>query len=401
MIARILTFFKSPVGASLLFLVAMFTFFYFVREYRERKALEGEGESANVLGQMSPEEVAADPDSPVTSEWVKEGELERFNPPRDTVPPEATQVEPRQATRTKPVAMPKLVHLYRNTQAKGPASDPPKPPRLFAPPGTLIPCQLVITVDSSSLETPVVGFVTADVWHNQNLIIPAGTEVHCFAKRGRVRNRIEVTGEWKFIWNDGREVRINGIALDRDYDPDKDSYAITDGSAGIRGKVHKSDEYLEFKMFAATALAGATKSAEKTTRSAFGEYADNSIGNAGLEGASAVAERYAKLMLDQIEGDGLFVRVPAGTEFYVYPLQVFEPKLASVAGLKQGQRPSNSWQTSNERPDDPGLPESVVPRRRALPEGILKTLDGRDQLERSVHSYLKSNPTTKPSSQLK
>ena len=151
-------------------------------------------------------------------------------------------------------------------------------------------------------------------------------------------------------------------------------------------------------VIAATALAGATKSAEKTTRSAFGEYADNSLGNAGLEGASAVAERYAKLMLDQIEGDGLFVRVPAGTEFYVYTLQVFEPNLASVAGLKQGQRPTNSWQKSNPDLVDPALAKASAPTASApmLPPGILKTIQERQRLEGAVQAYLKTNPTVQP-----
>lgn len=397
MIARIISFFKSPAGAAILFLVAMFTFFYFVREHRERKAMAESGEGKNVLGRMSPEEIGTKPGDPVTSEWVKEGTLDKFTPPADTTPPPVAKPAPRQAA-PKPASLPKLVHLYRTAQEKARSPEPPKPPRTFAPPGTLIPCQLVITVDSSSLETPVVGFVTDDVWHNQQLIVPAGTEVHCFAKRGRVRDRIEVTGEWKFVFQDGREVRINGIALDRDYDPDKDSYAITDGSAGINGSVHKSDEYLEFKMFAATAISAAAKSMETTTRSAIGEYADNSLGNAGLEGASAVTERYAQLMLDQIEGDGLFVRVPAGTEFYVYTLQVFEPKLASVAGLKQGQRPSNSWQKSNPALSDPALARSSAQSAPtpALPPGILKTLQERQQLEAAVQGYLKTNPTAQP-----
>ncbi len=397
MIARIISFFKSPAGAAILFLVAMFTFFYFVREHRERKASSASGEQANVLGQMAPEEVSTTPGEPITSEWVKEGKLEKFNPPADTTPPPAPKAAPPQAN-PQPTSLPKLVHLYRKAQAKAREPEPPKPPRIFAPPGTLVPCQLVITVDSSSLQTPVVGFVTEDVWHNQQLIVPAGTEVHSFAKRGRVRDRIEVSGEWKFVFHDGREVRIKGIALDRDYDPDKDSYAITDGSAGIKGSVHKSDEYLEFKMFAATALSGATKSAQKTTRSAFGEYADNSLGNAGLEGASAVAERYAKLMLDQIEGDGLFVRVPAGTEFYVYTLQLFEPKLASVAALKQGQRPTNSWQKSNPDLVDPTLVNAAPSGAAAspLPTSILKTLQERQQLERAVQGYLKNQPIDQP-----
>ena len=394
MIGRIIGFFKTPAGAAILFLLAMFTFFYFVREYRERKARDAEGEGTNVLGQMSPEENA--PGESIKSEWVKEGQLEKFNPPTEGTPP--PKPEPQQAPPAQSAALPKLVHLYQQAKGTEPAPAPAKPPRYFAPPGTLIPCQLVITVDSSSLETPVVGFVTNDVWHNQNLVIPAGTEVHAFARKGRVRDRIEVSGEWKFVWHDGREVRINGLALDRDYDPEQDSFALTDGSAGIRGKVHKSDEFLEFKMFAATALAGASRSAETTTRSAFGEFKNNSLGNAGLEGASAVAERYARLMLDQIEGDGLFVRVPAGSEFYVYTLQVFEPKLASVAGLKQGQRPSNSWQKPALQTSDPAVPASVRGSEHLkLSPGARQTLQEREQLETSVRSYLKNNPISLPS----
>ena len=390
---RVIGFFKTPAGAGMLFLVAMFVFFYFVREYRERRAEEQEtANKANVLGRMSPEEEGTKPGSSITSEWVKEGQLDKFNPPAEEPAPVPVVVE-RPPSPQPAGSPPKLVHLYQAPKGKKVVPSPPKPPRTFAPTGTLIPCQLVITVDSSSLETPVVGFVTEDVWHNQERIIPAGTEVHCFAKRGRVRDRIEVTGTWRFVWQDGREVRIHGIALDRDYDPDADSYAITDGSAGIRGSVHKSDEFLEFKLFAATALAGATRSAEKTTRTAFGEYADSSLGNAALEGASEVAERYANLMLDQIEGDGLFVRVPAGTEFYVYTLQTFEPKLASVAALKQGQQPSNSWQKLGTVSHDPALPESVQPpRQQALPPSILRTLEERDQLEHAVQSFLTRYP---------
>ncbi len=382
MIGRVIGFFKSPVGAGILFLVGMFVFFYFVRSYREHKAMEAmAAEGVNVLGQMSPEDVGPNPGTPLQSEWVKEGELKKFNPPPEKdVPltrPEVARQEP-----NKPPVLPELVHLYREAKDEPAAPDPIKPPRTFAPMGTLIPCQLVITVDSSSLETPVVGFVSDDVWHNQNLIVPAGTEVHCFAKRGRVRNRIEVTGTWNFVWQDGREVRINGIALDRDYDPDKDSYAITDGSAGIRGKVEKSDEFLEFKMFAATAISGASRNAKGTTKTVLGEYENNSLSNALLDGGESVADRYAKLMLDQIEGDGLFVRIPAGTEFYIYTLQVFEPKLASVAGLRQGQQPVNSWQNTeiNER----STVSEPSPKVR-------NALEDRERLEQLIRARMESN----------
>src|SRR3981081_1317812 len=48
----------------------------------------------------------------------------------------------------------------------------------YAPFGRLVKCQLVITVDSSELETPIIAVVTEDVNHDGRLIIPAGTEVH-------------------------------------------------------------------------------------------------------------------------------------------------------------------------------------------------------------------------------
>ena len=385
MIGRIIGFIKTPAGAAIVFLLAMFTLFYFVREYRERHP--GEGETSNRLGQMSPEEAKRDPNAALTSEWVKEGKLDKFNPPADSAP-RAPNVRQKPAAPAEPAALPELVHMFREAEEVPAQPEPAKPPRVFAPPGTLIPCQLVITVDSSSLETPVVGVVTEDVWHNQRLIIAAGTEVHSFARHGRVRDRIEVTGTWKFVRQDGREVRINAIALDREYDPDRDSYSLTDGSAGIRGTVTKTDEFLEFKMFAATAIAGASRNAKKTTRTVFGEFENSSLSNAAIDGASSVADRYAKLMLDQIEGDGLFVRVPAGTEFYVYTLQVFEPKLASVAGLKQGQRPVNSWQTSRLDQVDPGLPASIRQDKEMLLPLEIKAWEERSRLERAAREKL-------------
>ena len=94
-----------------------------------------------------------------------------------------------------------------------------------------------------------------------------------------------------------------------------------------------------------------------------------------------MADRYAKLMLDQIEGDGLFVRVPAGTEFYIYTLQVFEPKLASVAGLKQGQQPVNSWQKT---PTD-------APAATERETKTLDALDNHQQLERIIKARMEQN----------
>ncbi|MEZ5325755.1 MAG: TrbI/VirB10 family protein [Verrucomicrobiales bacterium] len=393
MIGRIIGFFKSPAGAAILFLAGTFVFFYFVREHRERRASERAAEEAakvnlERLGQMVPERVPKETSDPITSEWVQDNRLDKFTPksaPQEApVPPQSTEVR-----QQAPAELPKLMHFFEPTRpANTRPIEAPQPPRHFAPPGTLIPCQLIITVDSSSLNTPVVGFVTEDIWHNQNLIVPAGTEVHSFARQGRVRDRIEVNGVWRFVWHDGREVSVRGVALDRQHDIDKDDYGITDGSAGIRGSIAKTDELLEFKLFASTAISGIARNSKETTESLFGNLPRSSPGNAALEGASAVADRYADLLLDQIEGDGLFVRVPAGTEFYVYTLQVFEPKLASVAGLTQGTTPRNSWEPAAvpERVEstDGGSPTATSPSTDAVlrqREALVRALEARERAE--------------------
>ena len=50
----------------------------------------------------------------------------------------------------------------------------PKPlGSIYAPFGRLISCETVITVDSASIQTPIVGLVIEDVYHAGRLVIPA------------------------------------------------------------------------------------------------------------------------------------------------------------------------------------------------------------------------------------
>jgi len=53
-------------------------------------------------------------------------------------------------------------------------------------------------VDSSTIDTPIVGLVTDDVWHAGKLIIPAGAEVHGMARVDHTRERIAAAaiGRW-------------------------------------------------------------------------------------------------------------------------------------------------------------------------------------------------------------
>src|SRR6266540_2967395 len=131
----------------------------------------------------------------------------------------------------------------------------------YAPFGRLIPCETVITIESSKLDTPVLGLVTEDVWHNGELIIPAGAEVHGRASLDRARERIAVSGKWVIVWRDGSplngtELVLNGIALDRAKDDVSGEFGLRDGSAGLLGDLVKSDDWQEIKLFASTFLAG-------------------------------------------------------------------------------------------------------------------------------------------------
>lgn len=243
----------------------------------------------------------------------------------------------------KPPPFPKLVHIT-NT-APEPYKD--EEPKIFAPRGLLIKAALVLTVDSSSLETPVLALVTEDVYWNQKLIVPAGTQVQAKAAQGRTRDRIEVKGSYTFIWADGREYNISCVALDHDRAEDG-TFGITDGSAGIRGQIIKNDQYAELKILMAEALQGIMNNSQSQFQTIYGNAPQNNSRNAALGGGGQAASAYSELLTNKLDKDLDFVRVSAGTHFYIYTLAVFEPELASIAGLKQGGRDVSSWQLNQE-----------------------------------------------------
>jgi hypothetical protein len=135
----------------------------------------------------------------------------------------------------------------------------------FLPYGRLLRCELVNTVDSTNIDTPIIGLVIEDIWNEGRLIIPAGTEVHGVAQKSPVRERIGSDRQWFLVFQDGSELPISGSVLD--YAPtNSDSWAESDGSAGLRGFVVKSDKYAEAKaILAAMISTGAGAFPETTT----------------------------------------------------------------------------------------------------------------------------------------
>ncbi len=281
-----------------------------------------------------------------TASIGSEQDVQTFVPQTKRPPPSIIGGSTRANTSQKPPQpppYPKLVHITNNQ----PEPYQQKAPTLFAPRGLLIKAALVITVDSSSLDTPVLALITEDVYWNHRLIVPAGTQVMAKASKGRERDRVAISGSYTFIWADGREYNLSCTALDHVRESDG-SYGITDGSAGIRGQIVKNDQYAELKIMVAEALQGIMNNNQNQFQSIYGLVPENTNRNAALGGGSQAASAYSQLLTKKLDQDLDFVRVAAGTQFYIFTNAVFEPEMASVAGLKQGGKETTSWELSQE-----------------------------------------------------
>jgi hypothetical protein len=205
----------------------------------------------------------------------------------------------------------------------------------YAPFGRLIPCETVITVDSASIQTPIIGLVTENIYHAGKLVIPAGTEVHGTAQADRHRERIASGNNWTLVWQTGEEMHLRAIALDREFSSDQEGWGITDGSAGLRGRILKTDNMAEIKLFAATFLSGAAGALTEKQQTVFGPVTSPTLNNAPFAGAQKVIDTYAQQIYDAIQKDGFYVRVASGKQFYLYVLQTIDRADAEIGGSEK------------------------------------------------------------------
>jgi hypothetical protein len=320
---RFINFFRSPTGALILFLVGLFLILMMVNS---RRPFDSRGRLA--VTKSAPKAAAQLPKT-VRRNMVP------FGTPTPTRKIEAAPIAKSEST---PPPLPPLSIVAETPPAKAGkvfSED-------FAPFGRLVPCELIITVDSSSLQTPIIGLVTEDVFHHGQLIIPAGTEVHGTAQLDHARERIASNGRWTLVWQNGQELAVSGLALDRERDPETGTWGITDGSAGLRGRLLKTDDLAEVKLFIASLLSGAAEAFTQKRVSPFGTFALPTLQNAGLQGAQSVLDRYAQQILQTIERDGFYVRVPAGKQFYLYITQTIDEQDAKIGGTLASSLPAES-----------------------------------------------------------
>jgi hypothetical protein len=252
----------------------------------------------------------------------------------------------------------------------------------YAPSFRMVRCKLVNTVDSSSIYTPIIGLVTDDVVWGGKVVIPRCAEVHGVAEIDKARERVSAGGAWTFVWEDGRELVLRGAAMDREDDPEFKrlmvgaavvdpsvrTWGITDGSSGLRGVVIKSNNAQVLQLFVATFISGIAQATQATIPTVFGgnSLSNNATGAGGLpgyiinpaaQGSSAALDRYAQMVMDSIEKDGLFIRVPAGKLFYVYVTEDILTGKATVGGARR------LHQVQSEYLDDRALQEKVTEPR--------------------------------------
>lgn len=264
--------------------------------------------------------------------------MQPFFPPPPK--PEASSLPPQTNTALKiPVerraqesASTQLAPISLFADATAGAVEPKSVSSVYAPFGRLISCETVVTVDSASIQTPIIGLVTENVYHAGKLVIPAGTEVHGTAATDHHRERISSGSSWTLVWQTGEELHLKALALDREFSGDQEGWGITDGSAGLRGRVIRSDNLADIKLFAATFLTGAAGALTEKQQTVFGPINSPSLANAPSEGAEKVLSVYAQRIYEAIQKDGFYVRVPSGKQFYLYVLQTIDRADAAVAG---------------------------------------------------------------------
>ena len=188
---RLVRFFLFGPGAVLVVVGIAIGVAYLIKEGQDKQRVEAEKHQVHrPLGQVKPSEAIDKETAP--KEVVLSNQ--RLNPAvgsgQDT---QAVQQPAPAFASTQRAALPQLVSFYAQVQSpvSSPAPQPErrKDPQAWLPPGVFIPCALVNTVESSHINTPVVGEVLRDVYQNGHLIVPAGAVVSSFAQSGAVREK--------------------------------------------------------------------------------------------------------------------------------------------------------------------------------------------------------------------
>ena len=215
----------------------------------------------------------------------------------------------------------------------------------YAPFGRLLDCKLVNTLESNVDGTPLIAIVIKDLWWTnaqgeRKLIIPAGTEVH--GKMGScVRNRMMSDGNFILVWQItsgqvGMELQLQGRVLEKSNQAgDKSKATITDMAAGIPGRVMGNSNLNEMLQYTMAFARGLSEGFETTKTFDNGSTIvtenDGTTKNALAKAFETLSNVALENITDKISKESYYIRVPAGTEFYLYIEQVTDVEKAAIA----------------------------------------------------------------------
>ena len=217
----------------------------------------------------------------------------------------------------------------------------------FAPYGRLIACKMVNTVESGDTDTPLIAVVIEDLWWinakgEKKLIIPAGTEVYGTVNGAKpMRNRLTTGNNFILVWQAtsnmvGFELQLKGVALEKSTHPENRMLAaITDMSAGIPGPGMSNENLSKFLVYTLAfgqGLAQGYQTNEVYTDSGVTiTTQDGTTKNAMARGAETLAQVMLQDVSQMIAKESYYIRVPSGTEFYIFVQQVINLDDAQIA----------------------------------------------------------------------
>lgn len=223
----------------------------------------------------------------------------------------------------------------------------------YAPYGRLISCKMVNTVESGNIDTPLIAVVVEDLWWinqygEKKLIIPAGTEVHGTVQGAKpLRNRLVTGDSFVLVWQAtsemvGFELELNGMALEKStHLGDKSLATISDMSAGIPGQVVSNENLAKALMYTLAFGQGLAQGYQTTEA-----YADQgntvvtqegTTKNALARGGESLAQMMLQDVSEMVARESYYIRVPSGTEFYLFVKQVINLDDANVANTLLNQ----------------------------------------------------------------